>query len=704
MRANGPESRSFIQKKEARKAYDDMQFVFPLFLTALLTLAIPLLIHLFYFRRFKKVYFTNVRFLKEVKEETNSRRRLRNLLVLAMRMLALGLLVLAFSQPFIPKADKLLRGEKSVSVYIDNSFSMESMSSQAPLLELAKQRARDIIGAHGPADRYQVITNGFEGRDQRLISKEEALARVDEIRVDPASRQLSKVLTRQQQALSMGKADNRVAYLISDFQEHIADLEAYTDSGMAVQLVPMRAVQESNISIDSAWFEGPVQVLNQPVQLLVRVTNHSSTPAEEVRLSFQHEGQVKPIGSLSLPAGGSRTDTIGFNIMRPGWHQALLTISDYPVQFDDTYYLSFQVAEQVEVLRIHSAVPNPYIRRAYAGAAFFKLTEMGVNTLDYARFNRYQLIILDALDAISSGLAQELQQFVRQGGNVLVFPSRQADLSNYDAFLQPFGAAPLGAFEQAPRQGAQLNTEAFVFREVYLNNSANLRLPTTQGQFRLPRNRGDDLLTNRDGTAQLSAFQLGDGDLFVYAAPLDDQISDLVRNGEVFVPMLFRMALSGRRSHPIAHRIGADEVLETAHKVTGSGEMVYKLRRLGGGQSSGADEFIPEQRLLGTRVLLTPGTQVRDAGWYALSLGQDTLLAQFAYNYDRRESALSFMDAEALKAISQPGWTILEGNERTNFAQVVDEQNQGIVLWRWCLIFALLFLALEGLFLRLWKV
>ena len=47
-----------------------MQFLFPVFLVALISIAIPIIIHLFHFRRFKKVYFTNVRFLKEVKEET----------------------------------------------------------------------------------------------------------------------------------------------------------------------------------------------------------------------------------------------------------------------------------------------------------------------------------------------------------------------------------------------------------------------------------------------------------------------------------------------------------------------------------------------------------------------------------------------------------------------------------------------------------
>jgi len=65
-----------------------MQFLYPSFLYALLALAIPIIIHLFFFRRFKKVYFTNVRFLKEIKEETSARQRLKNLLVLLMRLLA----------------------------------------------------------------------------------------------------------------------------------------------------------------------------------------------------------------------------------------------------------------------------------------------------------------------------------------------------------------------------------------------------------------------------------------------------------------------------------------------------------------------------------------------------------------------------------------------------------------------------------------
>jgi hypothetical protein len=681
-----------------------MQFVFPAFLTALLALAIPVVIHLFYFRRFKKVYFTNVRFLKEVKEETSNRRRLRNLLVLAMRCLALSLLVLAFAQPFLPKSDAVKQGERAVSIFIDNSFSMGALSEQSPLIELAKQRARDIVSAHGPADRFQIITNELEGRDQRLISKDDALTRIEEVRSGSATRQLSKVLTRQQQALATGTSENQKAYLISDFQKNVSDLELFKDSLLAVDLVPMRAVQESNISIDSAWFESPVQVLNQPARLMVRISNRGTEAADEVRLSFWHDGQLKPVGTLSVPAGAQKVDTVNFNILHPGWHQARLSITDFPVQFDDDYYINFQVAERIEVLSINAAAANPYLNRAFAGAGFFRLENTDVRALDYSQFNRYQLILLNELTTISTGLSQELQQFVRNGGNVLVFPARQADLNSYNAFLQAFGAAPLGGFESTPREGAQLNTESFVFNDVYLNKSANLRLPKTQGNFKLPPNRGEYLISYRDGAAQLAGYALGEGDLFVFAAPLDEQGNDLVRNGEVFVPMLFRMAVAGLKSQQVAHTIGTDEVLEASHTVSAAGEMVYRLQLLKNDKQPEGAEFIPEQRILGNRVLLTPGSAVRDAGWYGLFLRQDSTLSQYAFNYDRRESELTFRSTEELKSLGRPNWNVLDGNARTNFAQVVDEQNQGIVLWRWCLVFALLFLALEGLFLRLWKV
>jgi len=688
-----------------------MQFVFPAFLAALAVLAIPVIIHLFYFRRFKKVYFTNVRFLKEVKEETSNRQKLRNLLVLLMRCLAIAAMVLAFAQPFIPLSSEVKKGERAVSVYVDNSFSMNALSQNAPLLELAKQRARDIVNAFGVEDRFQILTNDFEGRDQRLVSKEDALNRIEEIRTSPASRDISKVLTRQQQCLNTGKQENKTAYVVSDFQTNIADVTAFRDTLIEVNLVPMRAVQERNVSVDSVWFESPVQILNQPANLLVKLSNRSDEEASEIRLSLRHDGQAKPVGSISIPARQSRLDTVSFNILHPGWHEAKLSVTDYPVQFDDDYYLTFYVAERINVLSVNGLQPNKYLDNAFLGAKYFRLDNANAGALDYSKFSNYQLIVLNELPAVSSGLANELKTFAQNGGNVLVFPSQTADLNSYNSLLQNFNAGNLGAYEPTPRQASEINTDEFVFKDVFLNKSANLRLPATQGNFKIAPSRGEYILTYRDGSALLAKYPQGEGALYLSAAPLNEQVNDLVRNGEIFVPMLFKMAIAGTKGRQIAYTIGKDEVLEAKHKIAASGETIYKLRKqdendptTNNQQSTTNNEFIPEQRILGSKVLLTPGTQVRDAGWYRLHLQGDSTLAEFAFNYDRKESDLTYKTDEALAEGLPKNMKVLAENAEANFGQVVDEQERGIVLWRWCVIFALLFLALEVLFLRLWKV
>lgn len=696
-----------------------MQFLFPTFLAAIAVISIPIIIHLFYFRRFKRVYFTNVRFLKEVKEETSNRQKLRNLLVLLMRCLAIAAMVLAFAQPFIPLSSGVKKGERAVSVFVDNSFSMNALSQDAPLLELAKQRARDIVTAYGVTDRFQILTNDFEGRDQRLLSKEDALSRIEEIRTSPASRDLSKVLIRQQQCLNTGKQENKSAYVVSDFQNNIADVSNFRDSLIEVNLVPMRAIQERNVSIDSAWFESPVQILNQPANLLVKISNRSDEDVTDIRLSLRHDGQTKPVGAVNIAARSSRLDTVSFTILHPGWHEARLSLTDYPVQFDDDYFLSFYVAERINVLSVNGLAPNKYMENAFLGARYFHLDHADARALDYSKFADYQLIVLNELPAVSSGLANELKTFCQNGGNILVFPGQTSDLNSYNAFLQNFAAGNLGAYEPTPRQASQINTEEFVFRDVFLNKSANLRLPSTQGNFKIAPARGEQILTYRDGSALLSKFPQGEGALYFSAAPLQEQINDLVRNGEIFVPMLFKMAIAGTKGRQIAYTIGKDEVLEAKHQISARGETNYKLKFVSekpgtnneGGNAptanaaaANAQEFIPEQRIFGSKVLLTPGTQVHDAGWYKLHLQSDSTLAEYAFNYDRKESDLNFKTDEKLAEGLGKNMKILATNAQANFSQVVDEQERGIVLWRWCVVFALLFLALEVMFLRLWKV
>ncbi len=676
-----------------------MQFVYPAFLFALAALAIPIILHLFYFRRFKKVYFTNVRFLKEVKEETSARSKLRNLLVLLMRLLAILFLVLAFAQPFIPQDVEVKKGKKAVSVFVDNSFSMSALSQDVPLLDKAKQRAREIIQAYEVDDEFQVLTNDFEGRHQRVVSQEDALSLVDEIEVSPSVKNLSSVLSRQNQALSTGNADNKVAFLVSDFQKNITDLDGKPDSTMEVNLLPLQAVQERNISIDSAWFDVPVQTLNQTNKLIVKIRNLSSEPAENVRLSMRYEGQSRPVGTLEIPAQASVLDTVSITILRTGWHQAELNITDYPVQFDDKYYFTFDVADEINVLIIDSGSPNRYLSAAFEGISYFKLNRAQVQNLDYSSFADYQLIVMDDLRSISSGLSFELNQYVVNGGNLLAFPARDIDLNSFNQFLRTFPANEFQSFEGIRREVGRINTEEFVFSDVFENANANIKLPVSEGNFKMTgySNRGEELLMRyRDGGSFIAKYQAGQGHLYLSAAPLNPEYNDLVRNGEIFIPMLYKMAISSGRENKIAYFIGQDEVIERGHSAT-STELVYKLR-------GEAEEFIPEQRIAGAKVFLGVNNQIKQAGFYNLFLNEEETLATYGFNYDRQESALEYLNTEALKDQFGSFLNVLESESATVLTGTIQDRSQGVKLWRWCLILALLFLGAEVLLLRFWKV
>ena len=280
-----------------------MSFVYPWFLWALLAIALPIIIHLFHFRRFKTVYFTNVKFLKEVKEQTSARSKLKHLLVLLARIMAVIALVLAFSMPFIPAKNGTSRaGNKDVSIYFDNSFSMSAESEDVRLIEKARTRITEIINAYGVDDRIQILTADFEGRDQRLLSKEDARTRVNEIKVTYKVRSLSKVLVRQKQAVKAGNNRLKELYIVSDFQKNISDLEMYQDSTIDLTIVPLQSVQNQNVAIDSAWFQSPVQSLNQPNPLIVKVRNLSKKEILGLRMSLQIDNQTRPLGTLNLPA------------------------------------------------------------------------------------------------------------------------------------------------------------------------------------------------------------------------------------------------------------------------------------------------------------------------------------------------------------------------------------------------------------------
>lgn len=101
-----------------------MTFLYPFFLFAGFVVLIPLIIHLFNFRKYKVLYFSDTRFLNEIRTHTRARNNLKQILVLILRMLIIASLVIAFAQPVIntQRSDNVVVNNATPVIYVDNSF------------------------------------------------------------------------------------------------------------------------------------------------------------------------------------------------------------------------------------------------------------------------------------------------------------------------------------------------------------------------------------------------------------------------------------------------------------------------------------------------------------------------------------------------------------------------------------------------------
>ncbi|MFB9844884.1 BatA domain-containing protein [Mucilaginibacter ginsenosidivorans] len=672
-----------------------MQFLYPAFLFALITLAIPVIIHLFNFRRYQKVYFSNVQFLREIQEQQASRRNLKERLILASRLLALLFLVLAFARPFIPGKNVANAGKQQVvSIFVDNSYSMQALNREGSLLDEAKRRAKEIASAYGINDRFQLLTQDFEGKHQRLLSRDEFNDEVDAVKISPESRNLQQVADRQQSLLNEQHGAIRSAYIISDFQKNISgDKAVKADSSVHYSLVQLKASELPNVAVDSVWLLTAVHRPGESEKLVVKLHNYAGEKAEKIPLKLVINGTQKALGSFSVDARSEQIDTLSFSGLQSGWQQGEIQLQDNPVTFDNQFYFTFNVTQQLPVLLIDGGTVNPFLKAVFDTDPFFAAKRVTDGNVDYAALNTYPLIVISDVKTISTGLAQQLKAYVSKGGTLALFPAADADLPNYKTFLQSVNTAWPDKLAEEQVKVSAINLQNPVFKNIFENFPQNPDLPTVSKYYQLSSNaRGESLMQLPGGQPFWSGFNSGKGKVYVSAVPLDDDFSNLQRHA-LFVPVMFRIALLSGHDQPLFYALGSDESIAVP-PVQLSEKQLLKLVK-------GDQSIIPDARQQGGGTVLFISDQLQKAGNYDLKK-QDSTIAILAFNNNRKESDMSYLASSALKqafpqagSVLQPGTASLKGQ--------VAELNFGLRLWKLCIILALIFLAAEILLVRYYK-
>ncbi|MFH1937541.1 MAG: BatA domain-containing protein, partial [Bacteroidota bacterium] len=532
-----------------------MAFVSPLFLYGLFALAIPILIHLINFRRYRKIWFTNVRFLAEIKQESRKRSRLKQWILLATRLLTITSLVIAFAQPYIPSPlqPEKPQQQQGVSIFVDNSFSMDAVGSEGKLMETAKAKAREIVEAYKPSDRFQLLTNDFEGAHQHLVSRDEFLKLLEEVRISPASRKISQVVSRQQDLLATSPHLSRNIFLISDFQEVTSDFDHLTpDTSASFFILPLAANRTGNLYIDTAYFESAVQQPDQLSHLRVRIRNTGSDRLEKIPVKLVINNRQKALASAGIDPGSETELILPFTNNRSGIQSGYLELPDYPIVYDDRCYLSYPLVTTVSILCINQEGENPYLNALFGSDSAFHFVNAGVNRLNYSSFGGYSLIILNQVNRISSGLAQELTRFTLNGGSLLVILPVEIDQADYRGFFHALGIPEPEDADTALLRVSQIRVESQVYKDVFEPNAsgrielpANADLPVVSLHYPLhltTASRIEPLLLLQNGDVLLARAPHGKGEVYLLTSPLELRNSSLPGH-LLFVPTFYKIAL-----------------------------------------------------------------------------------------------------------------------------------------------------------------
>jgi hypothetical protein len=670
-----------------------MNFLYPGFLFALLAVAIPVIIHLFNFRKFKKVYFSNVQLLKDVEQQNSSREKLKNLLILLCRILAIAFLVLAFAQPYIPAGNqKTAKLNNAVSIYVDNSYSMEALNKDGSLLDEAKRRARELINGFGVNDRFQLLTNDFEGKHQRLLNKEEFLKALDDVKISATSRTLQQIINRQGNILS-GTA-NLYSFIISDFQKNLSTGKKLAGKpGIQYSFLKVNASALPNVAVDSVWMLSPNHQPQANERIVVQLKNYSDEDAVNIPLKLTVNNQQKGLGAVSIGAGKSTQDTLNFSGLSAGWQKGIISIKDFPLTFDDTLSFSFKVDDHLTVLSINGQSAGNYIKALFATDRYYQLTENAESNINYSSFVNYGLIVLNGLKNPSSGLAQQLKVYLNSGGSIVIFPDLDADVNQYNTFLTALGLPKIQQQNNVPTQVEKIDLQNPIFRTVFEEIPKNLDLPTVKRYFSFiagTASSKEDLMQLPAGKMFFSKFGVANGSVYLSASGLSDQDGNLARH-PVFVPIMYRLALNSGTDEQIYNHLGGDNAL-SSKKISLGKNQTLKLK-------SASFEVIPELRQVGGKTMIYLADQIKTPGFYNLMLA-DSLFAVYSFNQGSKESDIHYLAIDELSSLTDKDkFKIFDADK--DAVKLISGANQiGQTLWKLCLILSLIFIAAEILLIR----
>ena len=635
----------------------EMQFKYPELFWALFLLLIPIFIHLFQLRRFKKTPFTNVKFLKKVVSESRQSNTLKKWLLLFTRMLLLAAFIFAFAQPFF--AEKSALKQKETVIYLDDSFSMQLKEEGTTLLENAVQ---ELIKKLPKEERFSLFTNTKTFRNTTIQDIQNEL-----LALNPGNRQLklNEIYLKGKTLFSADNATNKNLIILSDFQQLMASSQMDSLQNISSHWVALRGGEVKNVAIDSAYIESET---SENLNLLVNLSG--SGDIENIPVSL-FNGE-KLIAKTSASFNDSKNGTASFSIPKNEAFDGKIEISDSGLTYDNLLYFSIGKKEKIKVLAIGDA-QNRFLSRIFTKDEFvFTTTEL--RSLNYSNLVNQHLIILNNLQQIPSSLTTSLKAFTDNGGHLIIIPAADIDLNSYNLLTSNYAST---TFLQKVRDEREITNISFshpLYQNVFEKNVTNFQYPKTSEFYKI-----------KTGAPTVLAFQgnepflVGGKSFFLFTTSLSIQNSNFI-NSPLVVPTFYNMAVGSLKLAPLYSVLGQSVSIDVPTSL--AQDDILKLKK-------GDYEFIPQQQSLSNKVSLSFNESLQEDGSYAV-LQNEKPIKNISFNYNRNESNLSYLNVTEQKMAST-------STSISTLFESIEKDNSVTELWKWFVILALALLFIEVL-------
>ncbi|MEH6762146.1 MAG: BatA domain-containing protein [Maribacter arcticus] len=637
-----------------------MQFKYPEILWGLLLLLIPILIHLFQLRRFKKTPFTNVKFLKQVVTESRKSSTLKKWLLLLARLGLLAALVIAFAQPFIANESALQ--EKETVFYLDNSFSMNGDIENGNLF---KNTIQEFIKAIPKDQRFTLFTNNQVFKDVEIKDIQNDL-----LNLNVTSEQLgiAEIVLKGNTYFSNEAGIQKNLVLISDFQQRMGAIQK-VDSISNVNITYIKPANNKiiNTSIDSVFIGDRT---NGTIELVAQLSTNSSEQTVPVSLFNEEVLIAKTAAKFDDIKNAEVRFTVNANDVILG----KVALTDTGLDYDNQFYFNLDKKSKIKVLVISNSSAD-FLNRIYSNDEF-TLTSSSLEQLNYSTIDNQDLVVLNEIQKIPNSLITAIKSFSTNGGTYVLIPAIDGDLNSYNELATLNNSRYVNAIVQEMAIST-IKTEHPIFANVFDKNVTDFQFPKVKERFKI---------TTKDPVAidfqNKEPFLIGSNNAYFFAASINNDNSNF-KNSPLIVPTFYNMGINSLKLLPLYASLRNQVEIELP--ITLQQDDIIKI-------ANEKNEFIPQQRVLPKKVQINFIENPKEAGIYRI-MHNDNTIRHISFNDNRKESELLYSQIP------------VENNNSSLSDFFLESQKNNAIneFWKWFAILALAFVLIETLLQRFLK-